>query len=89
MAEFGILHAGTLVSAGAATLQLSTDSYLIETVLIQNQTGGATVSVGNSLVCPLELVAGATLTLDIDRLDKIYIAFPAGGGRVNWLAGAK
>ena len=89
MADFGILRAGTLASVGAATLPLSGDSYLIESVIVQNQTGGATVSIGNDLVCPFELAAGATLTLNIDRLDKVYVHFPAAGGRVNWLAGSK
>lgn len=88
MADFGILRAGTLVSAGAATLKLSNDSYLIESVIVQNQANGATVSIGNDLVCPFELPAGATLTLNIDRLDKVYVNFPAAGGRVNWLAGS-
>lgn len=88
MADFGILRAGTLVSAGAATLPLSGDSYLIESVIVQNQANGATVSIGNDLVCPFELAAGATLTLNIDRLDKVYVNFPAAGGRVNWLAGS-
>lgn len=88
MSDFGILRAGTLVSAGAATLKLSNDSYLIESVIIQNQTGGATVSIGNDLVCPFELAAGATLTISVSRLDQIYICFPAAGGRVNWLAGS-
>lgn len=87
--EYGILRAGTRASAGQATLKLSDDSYLIEEVTIQNQAGGATVSIGNDLLCPFELAAGATVTLHIDRLDKIYVRFPAAGGRVNWLAGSK
>ena len=89
MAEFGILRAGTLVSAGAATLPLSADSYLIETVIIQNEPGqGPTVGIGNSLICPFQLVAGASLPLNIDRLDKVFVRFPS-AGRVNWLAGSK
>lgn len=89
MADFGILRAGTLASAGGGTYKLSSDQYLIESVIIQNQANGATVSIGNDLVCPFELAAGATLTLNIDRLDKVYVNFPAAGGRVNWLAGSK
>jgi len=91
MAEFGILRAGTLASAVAATLPLvgAGDTYLIETVIIQNEPGqGPTVGIGNSLVCPFQLVAGANVTLNIDRLDKVYVRFPA-AGRVNWLAGSK
>lgn len=88
MADFGILRAGTRVSAGAATLKLSDDSYLIESVIVQNQTGGATVSIGDQYQCTFELAAGATLTINIDRLDKIWVRFPAAGGRVNYLAGS-
>lgn len=89
MADFGILRAGTLASTGQATLPLSSDSYLIESVIIQNQTGGATVSIGDRYQCTFELAAGATLTINVNRLDQIFIRFPAAGGRVNWLAGSK
>jgi len=92
MADYGILRAGTLVSAGAATLPLvgAGDTYLIETVIIQNEPSGQgpTVGIGNALICPFQLVAGASLTLNIDRLDKVFVRFPS-AGRVNWLAGSK
>lgn len=90
MAEYGILRAGTLVSAGAATLPLSADSYLVETVILQVEPGAATVSIGTATACTFALVSGAApLVLNVDRLDKVYVAFPAAGGRVNWLAGSK
>ena len=84
---FGILGSGSLTSAGAATRQLSTDSYLIKAVVIQCAVGSNTVNIGNATRCDFQLVAGASLTLAIDRLDKVYVNFPAGGGTVNWLSG--
>ena len=55
-------------------------------VIVQNDPASATsVHIGDEYQQTFELEIGATLTIPIDRLERVYVTF-SGAATINWLA---
>lgn len=81
------LHCGRLTQAGGSVQQLSTETFQIFGVIVQNDSDSTDdVLVGNNLVQYFELVPGGSVTIPIDQLAKVYVDFGSGTATVNWLA---
>lgn len=84
---YNLLHCGRITEAGGNVQQLSTETFQIFGVIVQNDSDSTDdVLVGNSLVQYFELVPGASVTIPIDQLAKVYVNFVGGSATVNWLA---
>ena len=83
---YDTLHAGRLVAAGGVEILANLPNTRMWQIIVQNSPGSqASVFVGNNLTQPWELVAGANITIPIDRTNKVYVNATA-GDIINWLA---
>jgi hypothetical protein len=82
---YNTLHCDRLVES-SGVFQLATDTFQIFQVIIQNDPDSASsVTVGNSHKQFFEIEPGGALTVPVDSLAKVYVAF-SGAATVNWLA---
>lgn len=80
------LHAGTNTTTGLSQLGPATRG--ITAVLVQaDPDNSGNVLVGNFEARSIVLVPGAAVTIEIDRLDRIWISQGA-GDQTGWLASA-
>ena len=83
---YGTVYAGSVTGAGVV-LPLANDDYPIAEVHLQyTATGQENARVGGALVQAYAMATGAVLTLPVGDLRLVYVAFPASGGTVNWIA---
>lgn len=82
---YDTLHAGRLTAAGGVEILANLPNTRMWQIILQAAPGnGASIFVGNENRQPFEVVAGASLTIPIDRTNKVYINATA-GDVVNWL----
>ncbi len=72
--------------AAGETKQLSAETYQIAQVIVgADYDNSGHVYVGNASIQAFKLEPGASLTLPIDQMAKVYVKFPA-AATIFWLA---
>ena len=78
---------GTLVATTTAA-PLSTTTNAIQDVLIQNDpVNTVNVLVGNATIQNIKLVPGASASIEIDNVTKIFVKTESGTATVNYMTG--
>ena len=78
---------GTLVATTTAA-PLSTTTNAIQDVLIQNDpVNTVNVLVGNATTQNIKLVPGASASIEIDNVTKIFVKTESGTATVNYMTG--
>lgn len=79
--------AGGTMTATVTASQVSALNVSCFTVLIQSDPNNSVdVYLGNSLIQPIHLLPGQSITVDTNKLPNFYAVTTSGSGRVNWLA---
>jgi len=82
---YDTLHCGRRVGGGVAVLANLPDVRIWQVIIQADPDNGASCFVGNANQQTFELLAGAAITIPIDRTNKVYVNVPANNA-VNWLA---